>query len=71
MPEEPLKPRLQSVLCVQEVGAVNSLLIPPTSLRTLWPVHEAWAAAPHIVREMLQHFVQLAVAAATEEGPIT
>ena len=66
--EEPLMPRLQSVLCGQEVGAVALLLIPPPSSRTLWPVHDAWAAALHMVEEMLQHLVKLAVAAATEEG---
>ena len=68
MPEEPLKQRLQSVLCGQEAGAVNTLLIPPTLPGTLRPVHEAWAAALHMVREILWHFVQLAIAAATEEG---
>ena len=50
------------------MGAVASLLIPPTSSRTLWPVHDAWAAALHMVEEMLWHLVKLAVAAATEEG---
>ena len=67
-PDEPLKPRLQSFLCGQEVGAVALLLIPPTSLRTLWPVHNAWAAALHMVEEMLRHLIELAVAATTEEG---
>ena len=67
-PEEPLKPWLQSVLYGQEVGAVAWLLIPPTSLRTLQPVHNAWAAALHMVAEVLQCLVKLAVAAATEEG---
>ena len=67
-PEEPLKPRLQSVLCGQEVGAVALLLIPPTSSRTLWPVHDAWVVVCHMVGEMLWHLVKLAVAAATEEG---
>ena len=66
--EEPLKPRLQSVLCGQEVGAVALLLIPPTSSRTLRPVHDAWAAALHMVEEMLWHLIELAIAAATEEG---
>ena len=66
-PEEPLKPRLQSILCGQEAGAVALLLFPPTSPRTLQPVHEAWAAALHMVGEVLQHLVQLAIAAATEE----
>ena len=66
--EEPMRPRLQSILCGQEAGAVASLLIPPTSLRTLWPVHDAWAAALHMVEEMLWCLVELAVAATTEEG---
>ena len=66
--EEPLKLRLQSILCGQEAGAVASLLIPPTSSRTLWPVHDAWVAALHMVEEMLWHLVKLAIAAATEEG---
>ena len=66
-PEEPLKPRLQSILCGQEAGVVALLLFSPTSLRTLRPVHEAWAAALHMVGEVLRHLVQLAVAAATEE----
>ena len=65
--EEPLKPRLQSILCRQEVGAVALLLVPPTSSRTLRPVQEAWAAALHMVGEVLWHLVQLAIAAATEE----
>ena len=59
---------LQSILCGQEVGAVALLLFPPTLSRTLQSVHEAWAAALHMVGEVLQHFVQLAVVAATEEG---
>ena len=66
--EEPLKPRLQSILCGQEAGAVASLLIPPTSSRTLWPVHDAWAASLHMVEEMLRCLVELAIAATTEEG---
>ena len=48
--------------------AVALLLIPPTSSRTLQPVHDAWATALHMVEEMLQHLVKLAIAAATEEG---
>ena len=67
-PEEPLKLRLQSVLCGQEVGAVALLLIPPTSSRTLRPVHDAWVAALHMMGEMLRHLVNLAIAATTEEG---
>ena len=47
---------------------VALLLIPPASSRTLWPVHDAWVAALHMVGEMLQRLVKLAVAAATEEG---
>ena len=66
-PEEPLKLRLQFILCGQEAGAVALLLFPPTLSRTLRPVHEAWAAALHMVGEVLQCLVQLAVAAATEE----
>ena len=50
------------------MGAVALLLIPPTSSRTLRPVHDAWAAALHMVEEMLQCLVKLAIAAATEEG---
>ena len=53
---------------VQEAGAVASLLIPPTSSRTFRPVHDAWVAGLHMVEEMLQCLVELAVAAATEEG---
>ena len=68
MPEEPLMPRLQSILCGQEAGAVALLLFPPTSSRTLRPFHEAWAAALHMVEEVLWCLVQLAVAATTEEG---
>ena len=48
--------------------AVASLLTPPTSSRTLQPVHDAWAAGVHMVEEMLWRLVELAVAAATEEG---
>ena len=66
--EEPLKLRLQSILCGQEAGVVALLLIPPTSSRTLRPVHDAWAAALHMVEEMLWCLVKLAVAATTEEG---
>ena len=66
-PEEPLKLRLQSILCGQEAGVIVLLLFPPTSSRTLRPVHEAWAAALHMVGEVLRCLVQLAVAAATEE----
>ena len=47
---------------------VASLLFPPTSSRTIRPVHDAWAAALHMVGEVLWHLVKLAVAAATEEG---
>ena len=67
-PEEPLKPRLQSILCGPEAGAVALLLFPPTSSRTFQPVHEAWVAALHMVGEVLRCLVKLAVAAATEEG---
>ena len=66
--EEPLKMRLQSILCGQEAGVVALLLSPHASSRTLWPVHEAWAATLHMVEEVLWHLVQLAVAVATEEG---
>ena len=47
---------------------VALLLIPPTSSRTLQPVHDAWAAALRMVEEMLWHLVKLAIAATTEEG---
>ena len=47
---------------------VALLLIPPTSSRTLRPVHDAWVATLHMVGEMLWHLVKLAVAAAIEEG---
>ena len=66
--KEPLKPRLQSILCGQEAVAVASLLTLPTSSRTLWPAHDAWAAGLHMVDEMLRCLVELAVAATTEEG---
>ena len=48
--------------------AVALLLIPPTLLRTLRPVHDAWVAALRMVEEMLWRLVKLALAAATEEG---
>ena len=64
---EPLKLRPQSALCGLEVGAVALLLSSPTLPRTLWPAHEAWAAALHMVGEVLWHLVQLTIAAATEE----
>ena len=44
------------------------LLIPPTSSRTLRPIHDAWATARHMVGEVLWCLVKLAIAAATEEG---
>ena len=47
---------------------VALLFIPPTSSRTLQPVHNVWAAALHMVREMLRCLVKLAVAATIEEG---
>ena len=47
---------------------VALLLFSPTLSRTLQPVHEAWAAALHMVGEVLRHLVQLAIAATTEEG---
>ena len=43
------------------------LLLPHTLSRTLWPVHEAGAAALHMLGEVLWHFVQFAIAASTEE----
>ena len=66
--KEPLKLRLQSILCGQDAAAVASLLTLSTLLRTLWPAHDAWVAGLHMVEEMLQRLVELAVAAATEEG---
>ena len=51
----------------QEAGVVALLLLPHTSSRTLWPVHEAWAAALHMLGEVLWHLVQFAIAASTEE----
>ena len=66
--KEPLKLRLQSILCGQEAVAVASLLTLPTSSRTLQPVHDAGVAGLHMVEEMLWHLVELAVAATSEEG---
>ena len=66
--KEPLKLRLQSILCGQEAVAVASLLTLSTSSRTLRPAHDAWAAGLHMVEEMLRCLVELAVAATTEEG---
>ena len=37
----------------REVGVVASLLLPPTPLRTLQPVHEARGAALHMLGEVL------------------
>ena len=51
----------------QEVGVVALLLLPHTSSRTLRPVHEARAAALHMLGEVLWHLVQFAIAASTEE----
>ena len=51
----------------QEVGVVALLLRPHTPSRTLQPIHEAWAAALHMVGEVLQHLIQLPITAATEE----
>ena len=48
--------------------AVASLFALSTSLRTLQPAHDAWAAGLHMVKEMLWHLVELGVAASTEEG---
>ena len=66
--KEPLKPRLQSILCGQKAVAVASLLTLSTSSRTLRPAHDAWAAGLHMVEEMLWCLVELAIAATTEEG---
>ena len=51
----------------QEAGVVALLLLPHTSSRTLWPVHEAWVAALHMVGGVLRHLVQLPITTATEE----
>ena len=51
----------------QEVGVVALLLLPPTTLRTLQPVHEARGAALHMLGEVLWHLVQFAIAAPIEE----
>ena len=51
----------------QEAGVEALLLLPHTSSRTLRPVHEAWAAALHMLGEVLWHLVQFAIAASTEE----
>ena len=53
--------------CGQEAGVVASLLLPHTSLRTLRPIHKAWAAALHMLGEVLWCLVQFAIAASTEE----
>ena len=46
---------------------VALLLLPHTLLRTLPPVHEARAAALHMLGEVLWHLVQFAIAASAEE----
>ena len=51
----------------QEAGVVALLLLPHTSSRTLRPVHEAWAAALHMLGEVLWQLVQFAIATSTEE----
>ena len=51
----------------QEVGGVALLLLPHTSSRTLRPVHEARAAALHMLGEVLWCLVQFAIAASAEE----
>ena len=51
----------------QEAGVVALLLLPHTSSRTLRSVHEAWAAALHMVAELLWHLIQLPITATTEE----
>ena len=59
----------KAVVCShgQEAGVEVLLLLPHTLLRTLRPVHEAWAAALHMVGEVLRHLIQLPITAATEE----
>ena len=51
----------------QEVGVVALLLLPHTSLRTLRPIHEAGAAALHMVGVVLRHLIQHPITAAIEE----
>ena len=51
----------------QEAEVEALLLLPHTSSRTLRPVHEAWAAALHMLGEVLRCLVQLPIAATTEE----
>ena len=53
--------------CGQEAGVVALLLPPHTLSRTLQPVHKAWVAALHMVKEVLRRLVQLPITAATEE----
>ena len=53
--------------CEQEVGVVALLLLPHTPSRTLRPVHEAGAAALHMLGEVLWHPVQFVIAASAEE----
>ena len=53
--------------CEQEVGVVALLLLPHTPSRTLQPVHEARAAALHMLGEVLWCLVQFAIAASAEE----
>ena len=43
------------------------LLLPHTSSRTLWPVHEAWVAALHMLGEVPWCLIQFAIAASAEE----
>ena len=50
-----------------EAGVEALLLFPHTSSRTLRPVHEAWAAALHMLGEVMWHLIQLPITATTEE----
>ena len=53
--------------CEQQVVVVALLLLPHTASRTLRPVHEARAAALHMLGEVLWRLVQFAIATSTEE----
>ena len=55
------------IFSYNQMGVVALLLLPHTLSRTLQPIHEAWAAALHMLGEVLWHLIQLPITAATEE----
>ena len=51
----------------REVGVVDSLLLPHTPPRTLWPVHATRGANLHMLGEVLWHLIQFGITSPTEE----